>query len=94
MLNYYRASDAGPPDPGRGRSKGGFVSGFAPKELTVQVPTLVMCAEASLLPLNLIDGLDTYVPDLSVVTVPGAGHWLPEERPDEVNASIRRFLSG
>ena len=92
MLNYYRAADAGPPDPERGRPEGNFTSGLPPESLTVHAPTLVIWGEQSVLPITLLDGLDDYVADLSVITVPGAGHWLPEERPDEVNRLIRQFL--
>jgi pimeloyl-ACP methyl ester carboxylesterase len=93
MLNWYRAADAGPPDPERGRPEGNFSCGFPLESLTVRVPTLVIWGESSLLPLSCLDGLEVHVPELSVATLPGAGHWLPEERPDEVNRQIRRFLS-
>jgi pimeloyl-ACP methyl ester carboxylesterase len=28
------------------------------------------------------------------VMIPGAGHWLQQERPDEVNAALLEFLAG
>ncbi|MGH9138053.1 MAG: alpha/beta fold hydrolase [Acidimicrobiales bacterium] len=38
---------------------------------------------------------EEWVPDLRVnATVRGAGHWLHQERPDEVNALLVQFLSG
>jgi epoxide hydrolase 4 len=93
MLNWYRAADLGPPDPERGRPEGNGTCGLDVESLTVSVPTLVIWGEKSLLPMSLFEGLEAYVPDLSVATLPGGSHWLPEERPDEVNGSIRQFLS-
>jgi epoxide hydrolase 4 len=92
MLNWYRAADVGPPDPERGRPEGSGSCGLALDSLLVRAPTLVLWGEDSLLPLSCVDGLEAHVPDLSVATLSG-GHWLPEERPDEVNRLIRRFLS-
>jgi len=40
-------------------------------------------------------GLKDIVPDLrSQVVVPGAGHWIQQERPDAVNAWLIDFLKG
>nr|WP_314525547.1 alpha/beta hydrolase [uncultured Brevundimonas sp.] len=40
-------------------------------------------------------GLKDWVPNLTrSVVVPGAGHWIQQERPDEVNALLLEFLSG
>ncbi len=40
-------------------------------------------------------GLKDWLTDLRVQTVlPGAGHWLQQERPDEVNAALIAFLKG
>jgi pimeloyl-ACP methyl ester carboxylesterase len=60
---------------------------------TVRVPTMVIWGEndAVLLP-TLTRGLSEWVPDLRVELVPGAGHWVPYERPDEVNRLIREFV--
>ena len=37
--------------------------------------------------------LSEWVPELQVEIVPGAGHWVPYERPDEVSALIREFVA-
>ena len=60
---------------------------------TLEVPTLVIWGEDDtvLLP-TLTRGLGEWVPRLSVEIVPGAGHWVPYERPDEVNSLIREFV--
>src|SRR5207253_8028110 len=42
MLNWYRAADAGPPDPERGRPEGNFSCGVPPESLAVPVETLVV----------------------------------------------------
>ena len=42
-----------------------------------------------------IDALPRTLPGLRrSLIVPGAGHWLGEERPDEVNAALLEFLAG
>jgi epoxide hydrolase 4 len=88
MLNWYRAADLGPPDPGRGRPEDNGTCGLDVESLTVSVPTLVIWGEKSLLPMSLLEGLEAYVPNLSMLTLPGGSHWLPEEQPDEINGSI------
>jgi epoxide hydrolase 4 len=89
-LNYYRAARMGDQ----------VAAGGVPEEYmkrintqTVDVPTLVIWGEndAALLP-SLTRGLSEWVPRLRVEIVPGAGHWVPYERPDVVNALIRDFV--
>jgi pimeloyl-ACP methyl ester carboxylesterase len=74
---------------------GGVPEEYAAKitSQTVNVPTLVIWGanDAALLP-SLTRGLSEWVPELRVEIVPGAGHWVPYERPDEVNSLIREFL--
>ena len=61
--------------------------------VTVRVPTLVIWAEDDIaLPVSLIDGLDAFVPDLRLVRVPGATHWIVHERPQLIAAEIDRQL--
>ncbi len=67
---------------------------FAPEAVTSHVPTLVIWAEDDMrLPVALLDGLEAYVPDLRVVRVPGATHWIVHERPAFVAAEIERALA-
>jgi len=40
----------------------------------------------------LLDGLEEFVPDLRIVRVPGATHWIIHERPALVIAEIERAL--
>lgn len=81
-LNYYRAARIGPSAPG--------ASAPAPM---VTVPTLVIWGERDpyLLTANL-NGLEAYVPRLTVKRIPDATHWVVHERPAEVNALIREFI--
>jgi len=87
MLNYYRASPLYPPE-GEGE-----VPTLDPAQFTVRVPTLVVWGERdrALLPGNL-DGLGDVVPDLKIVRVPDASHWIVHERPELVNRAVREFL--
>jgi len=89
--NYYRASPLRPPlapDDTIMRLQ------LPPEMLTVRVPTLVIWAEAdTALPPALLDGLDAYVPDMRLVRVPGATHWIIHERPSLVAQEIDRVLS-
>ena len=90
--NYYRASPLRPP-----LSPDDAVMGitFAPEFVTVTVPTLVIWAEDDIaLPKALVDGLEAYVPQLDLVRVPGATHWIIHERPAFVAAQIERHLAG
>ena len=90
-LNLYRASPLYPPTP---EDPGAATLVLDPAALTVRVPTLVIWGEAdTALGTVLLDGLDELVPDLRVVRLPGASHWVIHERPAEVNAAIRGFLA-
>ncbi len=89
-LNYYRAARVGPP------SSGGEPPFALPRELpslTVNVPTLVIWGERDvhLLTGNL-EGLDRFVPDLTVLRIPDGSHWLVHEKPAAVNAAIHEFI--
>ena len=91
-LNYYRASPMYPPsaaDPGAKKLQ------LEPKDFTVRVPTLVIWGErdTALLP-GCIEGLDAVVPDLKLVRVPEATHWVARERTDLVIREIEAFTIG
>ena len=61
--------------------------------MVVSVPTLVVWGEQDrfLLSGNL-NGLEAYVPHLTVKRIPEGSHWVVHERPAEVNAFIREFI--
>ena len=88
--NYYRASPLRPP---LGPDDAVMKIEFAAAAVTSHVPTLVIWAEDdTALPPALLDGLDAYVPDLSIVRVPGATHWIVHEQPERVAAEIEQAL--
>ena len=94
-LNYYRAAGIGPPT-GEGtlwRATKNAVPGLS--SLTVRVPTLVIWGEKdeALLTGNL-EGLDRFVPDLTVKRIPDGSHWVIHEKPGLVNSYIREFIAG
>ncbi len=92
-LNYYRANQVGPPAAGQDASaaRGNFA--VDPDALMVKVPTLVIWGEkdTALLTSNL-DGLDKFVPELTIQRIPDGTHWVIHEKRDEVNAAIRAFI--
>jgi epoxide hydrolase 4 len=47
--------------------------------------------DAALLP-GLVDGLDAFVPKLTLEKVPGASHWVVHEQPALVADRLGRFL--
>jgi pimeloyl-ACP methyl ester carboxylesterase len=90
--NYYRASPLRPPV---GSNDQVLRVELAPSAVTSRAPTLVIWAEGDIaLPVALLDGLEAFVPDLRVVRVPGATHWIVHERPELVIAEIERELGG
>jgi pimeloyl-ACP methyl ester carboxylesterase len=94
-LNYYRAAQIGPPPTNEASAGAATRGNFAVdrENLTVRVPTLVIWGEkdTALLPENL-DGLDRFVPQLSLKRIPEGTHWVIHEKPDEVNKYIREFI--
>lgn len=89
-LNYYRASPLRPSREGDAAA----ANVELPREmLTIGVPTFVMWGmeDTALLP-SLVDGLDEYVPDLTLERVPGATHWIIHERPQFVAQRLEAFL--
>jgi pimeloyl-ACP methyl ester carboxylesterase len=43
----------------------------------------------------MVSNLKQHVPNLrETLAIPGAGHWIQQERPPEVNAALLRFLAG
>ena len=88
-LNYYRASPLYPPtadDPGPARLQ------FEPKDFRVQVPTLVLWGELdSALLTGCLDGLEACVPDMKLVRVADASHWIVHEELALVCSEIAAF---
>lgn len=89
-LNYYRASPLHPP---AGRDDPLHTLLLPDDAVTVPVPTTVLWGErdVALLPC-LLDGLERWVPQLRVLRVPDAGHWIVHEQPALVAEVIRSLL--
>ena len=59
----------------------------------IKAPTLVVTGvEDQLTPQKYAEYLARHIPGARLVLVPGAGHYVQIERPDEVSAAIRSFL--
>ena len=91
-LNYYRAvpmkvsGHGGEPHPD-------FTS-YLPR-LRIEVPTLVIWGERDIYLLTgNLEGLESYVPRLTVKRVPDGSHWIIHEKPVLVNTYLREFLEG
>jgi len=91
MLNWYRGSKVMVPPPGVTVPLPDFLLRAFPR---VKVPTLVIWGmrDQALLPLQL-DGLDDLIDDLTVVTLPDAGHFAPWEAGGQVAAALKPFLA-
>ena len=89
-LNYYRAAQLGS-FTGEGDDSLSADSSL----FTVVVPTLVIWGERDryLLTGNL-EGLEKYVPDLTIRRIPDGSHWVIHEKPGLVNSYIREFIEG
>ena len=89
-LNYYRAARLGPPT-GDEQEPPGLDSTLS---MVVDVPTLVIWGEkdTALLTGNL-EGLDRFVPHLTIKRIPEGTHWVIHEQPALINTSIREFIT-
>ena len=86
MVNYYRALVS------YATIKPSLRLGQALKQ-TLRVPTLVLQGENDrALGLRLLHGIERHVDRIRVIILEGAGHWLQQERSEEVNDHISRFL--
>jgi pimeloyl-ACP methyl ester carboxylesterase len=90
MLNWYRGSSIIVPETGEDAERPAWLDGPFPP---VTQPTLVIWGlnDKALLPVQL-EGLDALVPDLTVTKV-DAGHFVPWENPEAVNAAMRDWLA-
>lgn len=86
-LNYYRAQFR----EGVGRELRALVG--RDRDTTVRVPTMVVWGEQDrALGIELLDGLETFVPDLRVERLPEASHWVQADAPDRVTDLLLDFL--
>ncbi len=89
-LNYYRAS---PLRPATATDPGASAVQIPPEALRIEVPTLLLWAlgDVALLPC-LTEGLDAHIPDLKLVPIEQATHWVVHEQPARVIQEIVNFL--
>lgn len=80
MLNYYRALF---------RYRDPAALGIA----MVDVPTLVFWGENDVaLDIHLLDGMEQWVPRLTLHRLPGISHWVQQDAPEEVNRLLGDWL--
>lgn len=89
-LNYYRASALYPPSP---EDPGAARLSLEAKDFVVRVPTLVVWGErdTALLP-GCLEGLEEVVPNLKLVRVPDATHWVAREKTALVIQVIENWM--
>lgn len=90
-VNWYRASPLHPPQPGEPGAAGLALDAA---QFQVRVPTLVIWGQRdTALPAALADGLDAFVPDLTMERLPECTHWLVHEQPDWIAQRIAAFAA-
>ena len=91
MFNWYRASAIQVPAMDEQPPRPAFLDAPFPP---MPVPVLVIwgMSDTALRPCQL-DGLEALVPQLTLVKVPEAGHFVPWEAPEAVNRAIRDWLA-
>jgi len=81
MINWYRAA----------MRLGGKLRGPWP---VIETPTLIVWGEEdAALGVELLDGTDAYVRDLTVKRLPGVSHWVQQEAPEQVNGILSEWLT-
>lgn len=81
MINWYRAA----------LRLQGKLAGPWP---VIETPTLMIWGEEdAALGIELLDGTEAYVRDLTVERLPGVSHWVQQEAPEEVNAILEAWLA-
>lgn len=91
-LNYYRAGGL------RAPSQGEDIAELASEQMEanrvmINVPTLVIWAEKdTALTVYNLEGLDEFIPDLTIKRIPEGSHWIINEQPGKINSLMRDFL--
>ena len=88
---YYAASPLRPPRP---EDPAAAAVTLPDAMLTVAVPTLVLWGmqDEALLP-GLLDGLERWVPQMTLRRLPESSHWLVHEQPQRVISELAAFLT-
>jgi len=62
-------------------------------DYVIDKPAIMICAEHDwFLPPDFTDGMEELVPQVEKHVIPDAGHWLQQEKPEEVNALLVPWL--
>jgi pimeloyl-ACP methyl ester carboxylesterase len=81
MINWYRAA----------MRLQGKLAGPWP---VIETPTLIVWGEEdAALGIELLDGTEAYVRDLTIKRLPKVSHWVQQEAPEKVNAILREWLA-
>jgi pimeloyl-ACP methyl ester carboxylesterase len=81
MINWYRAA----------LRLQGKLAGPWP---VIETPTLIVWGEEdAALGIELLDGTEAYVSDLTVKRLPSVSHWVQQEAPEKVNAILAEWLA-
>ena len=92
MLNYYKANYPRPPEPGTPAAAGTALA--APDMPNVQCPVLMFHGldDTALLPGALAGTWNWIDADLTLVTIPGAGHFVQQDAAELVSSTMRDWL--
>ncbi len=97
MLNYYRAMpQLAPPNDEQVVLNGPMVDPTKMKipNIRINQATLVIWGEQDQAFVSqVLDDLDHYVPNCSLLRLPDATHWLVHEYPNEINSRIEQFIN-
>lgn len=90
-VNWYRAT---PLHPATEQEPGAGALELRAEQFVIRVPTLIIWGEAdeALRPV-LLEGIEAFVPQLRLIRVPDASHWIVHEKPQLVCAAIDEFLA-
>ncbi len=81
MINWYRAAF-------------GVKSKMQGPWPVIETPTLIVWGEDdAALGVELLDGTDAYVRNLTIERLPGVSHWVQQEAPQKVNPILERWLT-
>lgn len=75
--------------------RGGLETDLWPYAKRLKVPTLMMLGgESDLVTEDVLERMKEAVPGLKVITVKGATHMVPQDKPEEFERHLRAFLKG
>ncbi|GHO44582.1 alpha/beta fold hydrolase [Ktedonospora formicarum] len=82
-INYYRSL-----------WRGGGLGKTSNDKRTIEQPTLLIWGEQDIaLGIEMTYGLEQWVPQIEVRRLPDSGHWVQQEKPEQVNQLMKNFLT-